>query len=183
MAVNCPVCATSNPDPSDFCENCGADLKSAAAPGSTVVGDPPGVSQPPPVSPESTAQTDEPVSASDPGSAPRSARLVIKKYGAPSNETIPLEASPLVVGRFDASSGPVEIDLSSFPGAEGISRKHAEVYQEGGRWKVRDLGSLNGVYIRRAGEGGFSPRLQEPAELKDQDEVAFGNVSFVFREA
>ena len=91
------------------------------------------------------------------------AKLGIKKFGAPTGEFIPLQGERLVVGRFDASSGPVDIDLSGLGGQEHISRRHAELYREQGRWAVRDLGSTNGVYIKRKGETGFSPRLQEPA--------------------
>jgi len=61
---------------------------------------------------------------------------------------IPLQGPRLVVGRFDASTGPVEIDLTGVPGAENISRRHAELYFEGGAWKVRDLGSTNGVFVK-----------------------------------
>ena len=68
------------------------------------------------------------------------------------------------------------------PGAEHVSRRHAQVYVEGGVWKVKDLGSTNGVFVRRNGEAGFSPRLQEPAELHNGDEIAFGNTVFLFRE-
>jgi len=88
----------------------------------------------------------------------------------------------MVVGRFDPSTGPVDIDVTGLPGAEHISRRHAEIYAESGTWKVRDLGSTNGVFIKRAGEEGYSPRLQEPSELKGGDEIAFGNVVFVFEQ-
>ncbi|MDV6376212.1 FHA domain-containing protein [Deinococcus arenicola] len=110
------------------------------------------------------------------------AKLGIKKFGAPTGEFIPLQGERLVVGRFDASSGPVDIDLSGLGGQEHISRRHAELYREQGGWAVRDLGSTNGVYIKRKGESGFSPRLQEPALLADGDEVAFGNLMLTFHQ-
>lgn len=110
------------------------------------------------------------------------ARLGIKKFGAPTGEFIPLAGERLVVGRFDASSGPVDIDVSGMAGAEHISRRHAELYQEGGRWVVRDLGSTNGVYLKRAGQGSFTPRLQEPMALADGDELAFGNLMLTFHQ-
>lgn len=110
------------------------------------------------------------------------ARLGLKKFGAPTGEFIPLAGERLVVGRFDASSGPVDIDVSGMPGAEHISRRHAELYQEGGRWVVRDLGSTNGVYLKRAGQGSFTPRLQEPTPLADGDELAFGNLMLTFHQ-
>jgi hypothetical protein len=111
------------------------------------------------------------------------AKLGIKKFGAPTGEFIPLQGERLVVGRFDASSGPVDIDLSGLGGQEHISRRHAELYREQGVWSVRDLGSTNGVYIKRKGETGFSPRLQEPATLADGDELAFGNLMLIFHQS
>lgn len=111
------------------------------------------------------------------------AKLGIKKFGAPTGEFIPLQGEHLVVGRFDASSGPVDIDLSGLGGQEHISRRHAELYREQGVWAVRDLGSTNGVYIKRKGEPSFSPRLQEPATLADGDELAFGNLMLTFHQS
>ncbi|WP_019009279.1 FHA domain-containing protein [Deinococcus aquatilis] len=111
------------------------------------------------------------------------AKLGIKKFGAPTGEFIPLQGERLVVGRFDASSGPVDIDLSGLGGQEHISRRHAELYRDQGTWSVRDLGSTNGVYIKRKGETSFSPRLQEPAALSDGDELAFGNLMLTFQQS
>jgi pSer/pThr/pTyr-binding forkhead associated (FHA) protein len=88
----------------------------------------------------------------------------------------------LVVGRFDASSGPVEVDLTGIPGAENISRRHAELTFEGNVWKVRDLGSTNGVFVKAAGQEAYSPRVVEPTAVKDGDELAFGNITMVFKE-
>ena len=110
------------------------------------------------------------------------ARLGLKKFGAPTGDFIPLSGERLVVGRFDASSGPVDIDVSGLTGAEHISRRHAELSQEGGQWFVRDLGSTNGVYLKRAGQGNFSPRLQEPTLLAHGDELAFGNLMLTFHQ-
>lgn len=109
------------------------------------------------------------------------AHLVHKNLGALTTTTIPLAGVKLAVGRFDPSSGPVEIDLSGFAGHENISRRHAEIYQDQGVWHVRDLGSTNGVFVKPAGADRFEPRLQAPAVLNDGDEIAFGNVTFVFR--
>jgi hypothetical protein len=106
--------------------------------------------------------------------------LVHKSLGALTSTTILLRGPRLTVGRFDPSSGPVDIDLSGFAGQENISRRHAEIYQEQGAWCVRDLGSTNGVFVKPAGAERFEPRLQAPAVLGDGDEIAFGNITFVF---
>jgi hypothetical protein len=113
------------------------------------------------------------------GGKPKVARLVPRAMGA-SGEGYVLGSDHMVVGRFDPSAGPVDIDLGGQPGEGYISRRHAELYVENGTWMVRDLGSTNGVYIKKAGQGQYSPRLIEPAALGDGDEVAFGNVKFLF---
>jgi pSer/pThr/pTyr-binding forkhead associated (FHA) protein len=109
---------------------------------------------------------------------PKVARLVPR--GASGGESFTLSSDQMVVGRFDPSAGPVDIDLAGHPGENYISRRHAELYLENGVWFVRDLGSTNGVYVKKAGQGQYSPRLTEPSALGDGDEVAFGNVKFVF---
>ncbi len=129
--------------------------------------------------PTPTSSSPASSSASD-SVTPTPAKLGVKKFGALTGDTIPLMGSHLIVGRFDPSTGPVEIDVSSLPGAEHISRRHAEIYFEDGVWKVRDLGSTNGVFVKKAGEAAFSPRLQTPMTLGGGDELAFGNMVLVF---
>jgi FHA domain/zinc-ribbon domain len=111
---------------------------------------------------------------------PKVARLVPRALGAAAGEGYVLNSGNMVVGRFDPSAGPVDIDLAGQSGEGYISRRHAELYLENGQWMVRDLGSTNGVYLKKAGQGQYSPRLIEPAALNDGDEVAFGNVKFLF---
>lgn len=132
-----------------------------------------------------TASTETPAAPAAPAeAAPRTgeAKLGVKKFGNATGDFIPLQGERLMVGRFDASSGPVDIDLSSLPGAEHISRHHAELYREGGQWFVRDLGSTNGVFVRKGSQSAFSPRLQEPTALTDGDELAFGNLMLTFHQ-
>ncbi|GIW33478.1 FHA domain-containing protein [Meiothermus sp.] len=193
--IVCKVCGTENPDGTQYCESCGVELTPAATPepGVTEAQAPEPVvneAQSPepvvtetPAAPEVPTEPAQPEAPTAPPPAPlfRPAKLVFKRFGALTNESIPLQGPRLVVGRFDASTGPVEIDLTGVPGAENISRRHAELFFEG-VWKVRDLGSTNGVFIKRAGQEAYSPRLVEPAELKDGDEIAFGNVIVVFQE-
>jgi pSer/pThr/pTyr-binding forkhead associated (FHA) protein len=112
----------------------------------------------------------------------RPARLILKRFGALTKDEIPMQGAKLVVGRFDASSGPVEIDLTGIAGAENISRRHAEMTFENNVWKVRDLGSTNGVFVKRAGQEAYSPRVVEPTAIHDGDELAFGNIIMVFKE-
>jgi Nif-specific regulatory protein len=58
---------------------------------------------------------------------------------------------------------------------EVCSREHAEVYHADGRWRLRDLNSLNGTRIN--GE-----RLDSEWELSAQDEISLGRTTLVFVE-
>ena len=53
-----------------------------------------------------------------------------------------------------------------------VSRKHAEFVRREGQFVVRDVGSLNGTYVRR-------DRIEE-AVLRDGDEVQIGKYRMVF---
>ncbi len=113
---------------------------------------------------------------------PVNARLIPRQFGALTNAQFPLNGERLTVGRFDPSTGPVDIDLTGLPGDSHVSRRHGEMFMEAGKWMVRDLGSTNGIYVKRAGEDKFGPRLQSPAPVASGDEIAFGNVMFVYRD-
>jgi len=53
-----------------------------------------------------------------------------------------------------------------------VSRRHAEFYRQGGRFAVRDVGSLNGTYVNRE-------RI-EHAALTGGDEVQIGKFRLIF---
>ena len=52
-----------------------------------------------------------------------------------------------------------------------VSRRHAELRREGGRWILRDLGSRNGTRVNGA-------RLLAEAEVGPGDRVSFGDARF-----
>lgn len=172
--VRCPSCGTENQDGFEFCESCGAELTAPA-------------SQPaaPPASPAAAAPSPAPAGP-PPVPAPAvsaPAKLVVKRHGAITGEEFPL-GGRAVIGRFDPNLGPVDIDLAGSPEASTISRRHAEIYQDpSGQWFIRDMGSTNGVFIRRATATDYAPRITEPQPLGDGDEVAMGNAKFVFKTA
>jgi hypothetical protein len=69
-----------------------------------------------------------------------------------------LEQARLVIGR---SSG-CQLVLAD----DTVSRRHAELYVEDGRWLLRDLGSANGTWV--------NGRRVVAAEVRAGDEVHFG---------
>ena len=79
-----------------------------------------------------------------------------------------LDQSTIRVGREDSVD--VVIDNPS------VSRKHAEIRQEGDGWVVEDLGSSNGTFLHGS-------RIEGPQPLKPGDEIGFGKFSVVFGKA
>lgn len=104
------------------------------------------------------------------------ARLILKRGGVETDISFPFTA-PAIVGRFDPTVGPIDIDLGALQPEGGyISRKHAKLLIADGVWKVEDLGSANGTFILAD-----DFEKVETAEIVDGSEIAFGNARFVFR--
>jgi pSer/pThr/pTyr-binding forkhead associated (FHA) protein len=100
--------------------------------------------------------------------------LVVKRNGAETTEVFTV-ISPCVIGRFDPSVGPIDIDLGNLPEGVYVSRKHAKITQEDGVWKIHDLGSSNGTFV-------LADDFEKVtiADLADGAEIALGNAKFVF---
>jgi hypothetical protein len=169
--ITCTVCGyDQNLDHSEFCNACGSELQTIVTPQ-------------PKIEP-SLAPTVILPTTSQPNHPPiintfTKAKLTSKQTNAPIPEFI-LDNNA-IVGIFDPDTGPVEIDLETFFGGETVSRNHAEIYQELGTWKIKDLGSTNGVFIKPPGQPRFSARITIPTPLNSGDEIAFGKVRFLFQ--
>lgn len=92
-----------------------------------------------------------------------------------------LDKEQLIVGRAEPKREPVDIDLNHFPGSSTVSRQHAKFYREAGYWKIIDLGSVNGTYIKQAKQTRFGARITSPETLTSGCEIAFGKVCFCFQ--
>lgn len=103
-------------------------------------------------------------------------RLIVKRQGAETDIEFGF-GCPAVIGRFDASVGPIDVDLGDLEEGGYVSRKHAKITESEGIYSIHDLGSSNGTYVLR---GDDFERVSE-SELTDGDEIAFGNARFVFR--
>lgn len=102
-------------------------------------------------------------------------RLVMIRNGHVSDVEFSFEL-PATVGRKDALSGEVTVDLTPFEEGSYVSRQHAQLRSVDGSVLLEDLGSANGTYVRRD-----DYEKIDKAELNDGDHVAFGNAKFVFR--
>lgn len=103
--------------------------------------------------------------------------LVLKRGGAETEEVF-LFSPPAVIGRFDPTVGPIDVDLGSIPEGAYVSRKHARIENRDGEWFLSDLESANGTW--KLGEKDFD-RIDGEVTLADGDEIALGNARFVFR--
>lgn len=102
-------------------------------------------------------------------------RLIIKRAGE-ETEDVFVVVAPAVIGRFDPSVGPIDVDLGNIPEGSYVSRKHAKITEADGVYTIEDLGSSNGTFILRD-----DWEKVESAEIVDGTEIALGNARMVFR--
>ncbi len=76
---------------------------------------------------------------------------------------IPIEHSPFTIGRREGSN--------LFLAADGVSRKHAEIFESDDGWRVKDLGSTNGTYVN-------GRRLIEEHLLGHGDYITIAEIRF-----
>lgn len=101
--------------------------------------------------------------------------LVVKRNGAETDEVFVVN-NPTVIGRFDPTVGPIDVDLGALPEGVYVSRKHAKIcLNDAGAWVIQDLGSSNGTFVLRS-----DFEKVDEAELSDGMEIALGNARFVF---
>ncbi len=178
--MQCPTCGAGIPEGVNVCPDCGCELTSVqgaqAAPPS------------PPTTPSESASV-PPVEAppvapvAPPAPTPTyTARLLLVRGGSPTGDVFSISGR-VIIGKFDPSTGPVDIDLGHLPESGYVSRRHAEIYCDAtGQWFVTDLGSTNGTYIKPSGNPQFQKLPEnQPTPINDGDEVAFANARFIFK--
>jgi predicted component of type VI protein secretion system len=84
---------------------------------------------------------------------------LVMRSGPTPGATYPLEGDQLTIGRDSANA--VAINDAE------ISRKHARLTFQGGKYVIEDLGSTNGTFVN-------GQRLSGPFVLKSGDVVSFG---------
>jgi pSer/pThr/pTyr-binding forkhead associated (FHA) protein len=147
--IYCAECGFQNSEAANYCARCGAMLEREASEGETTLS----------YTPESLA--DESALGVEGVEGPA---LVVRSGGGRSGEVFQLQGERTSVGRSP--------DCDIFLDDVTVSRRHAVVTQEGGRFTIEDLGSLNGTFLNR--------HRIEQALLTDDDEVQIGKYRFVF---
>ncbi|MDQ3087567.1 MAG: FHA domain-containing protein [Acidobacteriota bacterium] len=104
------------------------------------------------------------------------ATLVIERGDAIGTE-FALSADESFIGRWDADNGIFpDVDLDAHDPEAKVSRRHARIIHQKGRYLVEDLGSTNGTFVNRG-------RRLIPGNaqlLNDGDEIIVGKTFLRF---
>jgi pSer/pThr/pTyr-binding forkhead associated (FHA) protein len=113
---------------------------------------------------DAPAQTGSETAVSGVEGLPAGSALLVVKRGPNAGSRFLLDQPTTSAGRHP--------DSDIFLDDVTVSRRHAEFYRSGGRFTVRDVGSLNGTYVNRE-------RIEETG-LSGGDEVQIGKFRLVF---
>ncbi len=158
--IYCPKCGAANQANARFCSQCATPLtRDRATAGETTslifAGAEPTEAEP----------TDQAVAdAATVDTLPPNTALLVVRRGPNEGSRFLLDSQVTEVGR--------RPDSDIFLDDVTVSRRHAEFYRSGGKFAVRDVGSLNGTYVNRN-------RIEEAA-LNGGDEVQIGKFRMVF---
>jgi pSer/pThr/pTyr-binding forkhead associated (FHA) protein len=142
LPATCARCGSARDHDALFCRHCGASFKDVGAPLS-------GFTPPQSAYPGGLGAAQPPLPAGG-------ARLVTLLKDGSEGRSIPLSDHEADIG---SSEGEI-----TFPDDPYLSPRHARVMCRGGTYSVRDLDSVNGVYVR----------LRQDVELRDQDMMLVG---------
>jgi pSer/pThr/pTyr-binding forkhead associated (FHA) protein len=148
--VYCPECGFQNPEAANYCARCGALLVKDEASEETTLAYTP-------EDEEEAASTLEDVGVKGPA-------LVVRSGGGRAGETFHPAGARTSIGR----SPECEIFLDDVT----VSRRHALLVEDGGRFSIQDEGSLNGTFLNR--------KRIETAPIEDGDELQIGKYRLTF---
>ena len=149
--IECGNCGHRNPAGANFCSSCGRELRAAvdATTGAIPIDD--------------LISVDDGFEA-DRAEFPLGSALLVVHRGPKAGSRYALDAPMITAGRHP--------DSDIFLDDVTVSRRHAELRADNGRYLVRDAGSLNGTYVNR--------RRIDEIELEDGDELQIGMFKLVF---
>jgi hypothetical protein len=188
--IKCQSCGTENLDGSQFCDECGIELSQFAdkaqpsempnfqtsipetpffqSSSVTSVGIPAIVEE---IKPEEKSESRE-----NHKSSGVHATLIIERGESVGTE-FALSSEESTIGRWDADNGIFpDVDLDAHDPEAKVSRRHARIRRENGRYIIEDLGSTNGTFVNRG-------RRLIPGNahiLNDGDEIIVGKTFLRF---
>jgi hypothetical protein len=147
--VYCPECGFQNPETANFCSKCGTALvRDTGGADTTMAFDPEELEETSPL---------EDIGMEGPA-------LVVRSGGGRAGEHFVPQESTTTIGRSP--------DCDIFLDDVTVSRHHAVLRKNDGRFVIEDEGSLNGTFVNR--------RRIESAELADGDELQIGKYRLTF---
>lgn len=187
--IKCQTCGTENLDGSQYCDECGGKLKIYQ---NEAQRDAPSLQPQYPETPifrnanvtsvgipaivEEIKTEDSFSQDSNAAKKGAHATLVIERGEAVGTE-FTLSAEESNIGRWDADNGVFpDVDLDAHDTEAKVSRRHARIVFQGGRYVIEDLGSTNGTFVNRGRR--LIPGSRQV--LQDGDEIIVGKTFLRF---
>ena len=161
--IDCPSCGKKHRPGTLFCTECGVYLPTGGTLRTTPL--------PTDQLPKSPTMPPEAVSSTDDSQQPLRS-LLIEMLETGRQVELPA-ASEVLVGRKDIVHGIFpDLDLTPDGGLnKGVSRRHAKIFQRGGKFYIEDVGSANGTFLN---DQRLTPYLPYP--LEEENAVQIGQV-------
>jgi hypothetical protein len=189
--ITCERCKTENLDGAQYCDECGAPLRPNSRPAAGA--NPTGANRfkidgdgqnghsrsavPQPEVAGGKAAAGVNLSSQVGSSEKAHAKLVIER-GKSVGKQFLLSAAESQIGRWDADGGIFpDVDLDSDDPEAKVSRRHARITTQDGKYYLEDLGSTNGTFVNRGKR--LSPGTRQL--LNDGDEIIVGKTFLRFQ--
>jgi pSer/pThr/pTyr-binding forkhead associated (FHA) protein len=149
----CPACGRNNPEDSAYCCQCGAYLAASTEGDTTITLTPV----------EAEVEQEADIAVPEEELAAGASMLVVKR-GPNAGTRFVLTKAVTTAGRHPES----DVFLDDIT----VSRRHAEIRNDGILFRIVDMGSLNGTYVNKL-------RVEE-ADLSSGDEIQIGKFRLIF---
>lgn len=188
--INCQNCGNNNSDNSQYCDECGSALKQNQAT-RTQLESPNFQTQMPEsafiqlasvtsvgIPPVDDADSEDDLNDESPMSeTPGGSAQIIIERGESVGQEFAVQAEESYIGRWDADNGIFpDIDLDAHDKEAKVSRRHARIIRQNGKFLIEDLGSTNGTFVNR----GRRLLPGTPHVLNNGDEIIVGKTFLRF---